>query len=68
MNFLFTTFGTYAMILCVLVSSSGVSLHFVLMAVLNFTYVRIKVIPFDHQNLVKSLKPLVVVCVCNILL
>jgi hypothetical protein len=50
------TFGTYAMILCVLVSSSDISLHYVLMAVLSFTYVRIKLLPFAHQNLVESLK------------
>jgi hypothetical protein len=46
----------------------GHILHLVLMAALKFTYVRIKLTPFTQWNLVGSLKPLVVVCVCNILI
>jgi hypothetical protein len=43
-------------------------LHLVLMAALKFTYERIKLFLILTQNLVESWKPLVVVCVCNILL
>jgi hypothetical protein len=56
------------MILCALVSSFGISLHLVRMDTPNFTHIRIKLIPFTHQNLVEVLKLLVVVCVCNLLL
>jgi hypothetical protein len=39
----------YAMILCALVSSSSISLYFLLMATPNLTnMMRIKLIPFSH--------------------
>jgi hypothetical protein len=56
------------MILCVLVSSPDLSLHLVQMAALKIHLRKDQTIPNPHQNLVESLKPLVVVCVCNILL
>jgi hypothetical protein len=42
MNFLFTTSELYAIILCVLVSSSGIYLHLVRMAAPNVIHLRIK--------------------------
>jgi hypothetical protein len=42
-------------------------LHLVLMAALNLTSLRIKLTPFSLWNLMENWKPLVVVCVCNVL-
>jgi hypothetical protein len=65
MNFLFTTSELYAMILCVLVSSPDISLHLVQMATQNVTHLRIND-SFCSRKSCGKLKPLVVVCVCNL--
>jgi hypothetical protein len=48
MNFLIHNLQIYAMILCVLISSSDISLHLVRMTTPNVTHLRIKLLPFVH--------------------
>jgi hypothetical protein len=48
MNFLIHNLQIYAMILCVLISSSDISLHLVRMTTPNVTHLRIKLLLFVH--------------------
>jgi hypothetical protein len=57
MNFWFTTSELYVMILCVLVSSFGISLHLVRVATPNFTHIRIKFIPFCSSKSWEKFEP-----------